>query len=50
MDEEKYLGGIHTIKWNGYDSCGNYCESGVYIAHLRVNGKTQKYVKLIKLK
>jgi len=50
MDEEKYLGGIHTIKWNGYDSCGNYCESGVYIAHLRVNSKTQKYVKLIKLK
>jgi hypothetical protein len=44
---KKLKDGYHYISWNGIDSDGKLCKSGVYIAYLKVNGKICKPIKII---
>jgi hypothetical protein len=47
---KKLEGGIHKIKWDGFDNGDKPCKPGSMVAYLKVNGEVRKSIKLIKLK
>jgi hypothetical protein len=42
--------GTHTVPWNGTDSSGSRCPSGMYLCQMRVGGEIQHTAKLLLMK
>ncbi len=47
-DSHKKDGHNYCIKWDGFDTAGKPCKYGSFVAYLKINGKVQESVKLIK--